>query len=304
METINRDTIDKVAQIYDNTIDTLDKVLVGQDKVKKVVASSILCDTKSKMLLTGDTGMGKTTLSNFLAKNFESLRISVTSDLLPSEVQEQLIKHQNMRLLHVDEFNRASGKVLTVFNELFEECQMTLDGEPSSFNDFYVLATQNNVDISGTFDVPFMILDRFDVNIAFDTLSRQEKRALLFGEKLHTDKKINEADINFTKDMVDSLKLKEETIDLFLQMFDIIDALTYNNKRLFAGSNTRAHMFAIKLAKFNALADGRDYIKPRDLADFINYLYMHRIDQRLVKMDSGNVQQIFDDTKKRILAIK
>lgn len=304
MEKISAENIEKVANIYDKTIDTLNEVLVGQENVKKVVASSILCDTRSKMLFTGDPGMGKTTLSNFLASNFETLKIYVTADLLPSEVQEQLKAHQNLHLLQIEEFNRASGKVLATFNELFEERSLTLNGIPYSFDDFYVVATQNNVDISGIFSVPFAVLDRFDVNIAFNPLTYEEKRQLLFEEKLCTDRNINEDDINFTKSMVDSLELENKSINLLMTMFNIIDALIYNNKRIFAGSNIRAHKFAIKLAKFNALADGRTVIKPRDFVGFINYLYLHRINQRVLKMEDENTQNIFYDASQRILKLK
>ena len=87
-------------------------------------------------------------------------------------------------------------------------------------------------------------------------------------------------------------------------MFNIIDSLSYDNKRIFAGSNIRAHKFAIRLAKFNALVDGRDYIKPRDLADFINCLYLHRINQSVIKMDDADAKQIFYDAQKRILKIR
>lgn len=304
MAEINTNSMEQVMQINEDTINILNSVLVGQDKVKKVIAASILCDSNSKILLTGKTGMGKTTLSNFLAHNFASLRISVTSDLLPSEVQEQLKKNQNLRLLYIDEFNRASGKVLATFDELFAERQITLDGKTYDFNDFYVLATQNNVDISGIFNVPFMVLDRFDVNVAFDALTESEKRELLFGKELHSDRKIDVSDILFTQDMVNSLKLKEKSINLLMKMFNLIDALTHNEKSIFYGSNIRAHKFAIKLAKFNALADGRDYILPRDLSDFINYLYLHRLNQNVLKMDSEDAQNIFADAKSRILKIR
>lgn len=113
------DNINKVIQIYENTILALNQVLVGQDEVKKVVASSILSDTNSKILLTSNTGMGKTTLANYLASGFNSERISVTSDMIPSDIQEQLKRNTNLNFLHIDEFNRASGKVQSTFIELF-----------------------------------------------------------------------------------------------------------------------------------------------------------------------------------------
>ena len=123
--------IEGVVRVYNSTISTLDQVLVGQRKVKKVVATALMCDTNSKILLTGNTGVGKTTLSNFLASSFCSERISVTSDMIPSDIQEQLKKNSAMQFLQVDEFNRASGKVQSTFIELFAEHQMSVAGVKS-----------------------------------------------------------------------------------------------------------------------------------------------------------------------------
>ena len=61
---INRNTLCKINDIYDKTISSFDSVLIGQKKVKKVVASSLLCDKNARMLFTGSTGVGKTTLAN------------------------------------------------------------------------------------------------------------------------------------------------------------------------------------------------------------------------------------------------
>ena len=112
---INRNTLCKINDIYDKTISSFDSVLIGQKKVKKVVASSLLCDKNARMLFTGSTGVGKTTLANFLASSFNAERISVNSDLLPSDIHEQLIDKPDLQLLQVDEFNRASGKVQSSF---------------------------------------------------------------------------------------------------------------------------------------------------------------------------------------------
>lgn len=302
---IDRQTLYRISDIYDKTISSFNSVLIGQERVKKVVASSLLCDNNARMLFTGSTGMGKTTLANFLASSFNTERISVNSDLLPSDIYEQLKDKSDLQLLQVDEFNRASGKVQSSFIELFAENQMTIMGKKYTFNDFYVIATQNNVDIAGIFNVPQAIYDRFDVSISFDTLSSEEMRMILFTDfkPLYVEH-IDFADIEFTKLAVDSFKMKKEDMDLLMKIFNIINAMVYNDKNLFSGPNIRAHAFAIKLAKFNALADGRDYIKPCDLADFINYLYMHRIDQNVKILHDGEIQERFYDARNNILSLR
>ena len=302
---INRDTLYKISDIYDKTISSFDSVLIGQEKVKKVVASSLLCDRNARMLFTGSTGIGKTTLANFLASSFNAERISVNSDLLPSDIYEQLKDKSDLQLLQVDEFNRASGKVQSAFIEFFAENRMTIMGKKYAFNDFYVVATQNSADIAGIFNVPQAVYDRFDVSISFDTLSDEEMRMILFTDfKPLYSKRIDFADIEFTKLAVDSFKINKEDENLLMTMFNIINSMTYNDKKLFTGSNIRAHLFAIKLAKFNALVDGRDYILPRDLADFVNYLYMHRINQNVEKMDDIEIQNRFDDARNNILCLR
>lgn len=302
---INKNTIYKVEEIYNDTIDTLNEVLVGQDNVKKAVVSSILCDTNSRILFTGDTGMGKTTLANFLANSFNSERISVTSDMIPSDVQEQLKQNFDLQLLQIDEFNRASGKVQSAFIELLAENQLTIGVKKYTFKDFYVVATENGADIGGIFNVPQAVYDRFDVNVSFTSLTDEEKRKILFEDfESNLQGKINIADILFTKGVVESFKISEEDVDLMMKMFKIIDGLMHDNRKLFFGSNIRAHKFAIKLAKLNALIDGRNYIKPRDLADFVNSLYIHRINQNVLRVNDEEVQETFSYARNRILELK
>lgn len=305
MVNINQNTLYEVGQIYDSTMEALDGVLVGQENVKRTVASAILCCTNSRILFIGNTGMGKTTLANFLASNFNNERISVTSDMIPSDIQEQLKSNPNLQFLQIDEFNRASGKVQSSLIELLAENKLTIGGKIYPFNDFYVVATENNADIAGIFNVPQAVYDRFDVSISFETLTEMEKREILFGNFEPVFKKqLNINAIEYTKDAVDSLNISESDKNLMMKVFNIIDALTYNDKKLFGGSNIRAHRFAIRLAKFNALIDGRTRIKPRDLADFINYLYAHRIDQNIARMDDTRVQERFDDARTRILKLR
>ena len=299
------DTLKTVMGIYNAVYSDLSNVLIGQNSVKKVVTSSLLCDKNSKILLTGNTGTGKTTLSNYLGACFTKEKISVTSDLLPSDVQEQLIARPDFNFLHIDEFNRASGKLQAAFLELFAERQISYTGATHSFGDFYVFATQNSADIAGIFNVPQAVYDRFDVNINFGNLNPSEKKELLFSgfepKKItHVFPKV----VDFTSSAIANFKLTDEEQDLLMAAFNYIDAMTYNGSPLFAGSNIRAHQYAIKLAKINALADGRTAIKPSDLTDYITYLYIHRIDQNVARIGNIDVNNLFAKATNDILSLK
>lgn len=302
---MEKNDIEKVAQIYEAMLHSFDEVLIGESNVKKIITSAMLCDTNSRILLTGNTGTGKTSLTNYLASSFNSKRISVTSDMIPSDIQEELKDNKKMSFLQIDEFNRASGKVQSTFIELFAENQMNFGGEKYSFNDFYVFATQNSADIAGVFNVPQAVYDRFDINVYFDALTEDEKRELLFrGFEPAKKSHINLADIEFTKKAVSSFTTNEKDEDIMMQIFELIDDMKLDGKSLFAGSNIRAHKFALKLAKLQALASGRYYLLPCDISDFINYLYKHRIDQNITISNEDDINNRFYDTQKQILSLK
>lgn len=301
----NDKDMEKFGQIYRSTISSLDSVLIGQDKVKKVITASLLCDTNSRILLTGNTGTGKTTLSNFLANSFLSERITVTSDMIPSDIQEQLKNKQKMKFLQIDEFNRASGKVQSALIELLAEKQISVGGSKYQFDDFYVFATQNSADIAGIFNVPQAVYDRFDVNVYFEDLSEDEKRRLLFSDFVpSTTSTIMPDDLAFTKNAVAHFETNEQDERIMMQIFNLIDHMTLYEHKLFAGSNIRAHKFALKLAKLAALSSGRNYLLPADMADFIQYVYMHRIDQNVARINAPEVKNRFDNVKQEILTLK
>lgn len=297
--------IEKVVNIYNDTISTLDTVLIGQKKAKSVITAAMLCDANSRILLTGNTGTGKTTISNFLASSFDAERITVTSDMLSSDIQTQLKNRTSLNFLQIDEFNRASGKVQSSLIELFAENQMTIDGCKYQFDDFYVFATQNSADISGVFNVPQAVYDRFDINVYYEKLSMDEKRMLLFEDfEPAKEGNLDRDNMLFTQKQVENFKLNESDQKILLSIFNIIDAMKLNEKNLFAGSNIRAHKYALKLAKLFALTNGRKYILPLDIAEFLNYVYMHRIDQNVARIADEDVEKLFLNTKDQILSLR
>lgn len=301
----SKEDIERVSSICERTFSSMDSALVGQKDAKRVITSSMLCNTNSRILLIGDTGMGKTTISNFLASSFNSERIQITSDMIPSDIQNHLKTKSDMDFLQIEELNRASGKVQSAFIELLEENQMTIEGEKRSFGDFYVLASQNAQDISGVFNVPQAVYDRFNVSINFGKLTEDEKRKIFFGGFTPAKKSsISKEDIRFTKLAVDKFKTDKNDEDVMMQIFSLIDSIKFDGKDLFAGDNIRAHLFALKLVKLAALASGREYILPSDIIGFIDNLYMHRVNQNVAKMDDDNVKSLLEDAKSKILKIK
>ncbi len=294
-----------VYKVYQIIRTGLDQVLVGQNNVKNAFASALVCDTNSRLLLTGQTAAGKTTLAKFMANSFPSERISVTNDLLPSDIQNQLKNKKNMQVLQIDEFNRASGKVQSALIELLEEKQMTIEGEKYSFNDFYVFATQNSKDIAGIYTIPEAVCDRFDMYIEYDKLSDEEKRILLFGNFIpRKGMRFDYQNFKRSQEIIGRFPLKEEDERIMLQIFETIDALTLDEKPLFAGTNIRAHKYALKLAKLNAILYGGDCLLASDIVDYIPYLYKHRIDQNVIDLEDPIVTELFLNLEDEVLSIK
>lgn len=302
---LEKQKIEIVMQIYDKIIASLDEVLIGQKEVKRSVASSILCDTNSRILLTGDPGMGKTTLNKFLANNFHSKKMAIFFDTLPSEIQELLKDCKNLELLQIEEFNRASERLQNVFIELFADNQITIGKNTYEFGDFYVVATQNNSETAGIFNVSQAIYDRFDVSISYKNLKEEESRELLFSNFTPSYKKsIEKEEIVTVKNIIDSFNIDNIDIDIMMNSFKIVKEISLNNRNLLKGDLIRANKFAIKLIKLSALASGRDYILPSDIVDFIDCLYMHRIDQSIASIEEVDVKKQFEVAKEKVLDLK
>lgn len=302
----------RVMQIYDDFSSWIDTALIGQKNVKKVVTSSLLCSTNSRILLTGCTGVGKSTLSDFLADHIVNTeRIFVVSDLLPSDIQNQLIDAKGMQLLQVEELNRANGRMQSVFIELFAKNQMKVGKQIHTFDDFYVLATQNDIEMAGIFTVPLALYDRFDVSLSFDDLTEKEEREILFGRKMECENNGHEKykifpweEVKEVKKAVDDFRMDKIDEDIMMEIFEKIGNMTFNGKKLFTGPNIRAKQFALQLVKLACLSKGRLEILPTDILDFIEPLFMHRINQNVVQMGDRDVKDLFESVKVDIKKMK
>lgn len=296
----------QVREYYEQVKRYLDSIIVGEDKAKEAITSAMLCDQNCRMLLAGDTGSGKTTLTKYLAKNFQSVRTSITADLLPSDIQKQLMQKRDVEFIQFDELNRASGKTQSALIELLAENQMTFENEQIKFNDFYVIATQNDKEVAGIFNIPQAVYDRFDMYIPFGNLTKEELENVLFDYKKPEGKTtIPIKDItSITSKAINSFNVDEKDRNLFMEIFTVINTQRYDGKVLFAGSNVRAHQFAIKLAKLSALMNGRNYIIPSDLSDFIPNLYLHRMNQNVLTITDNAATKKMEEIEEKVLKIK
>ena len=192
VDAIEQETLDHLKTGRARMLDEIRKVIVGQDEV--VESLTIVLLTGSHGLLTGAPGLAKTLLIRTLARilHLDFNRIQFTPDLMPADIlgteiieEDRASGHRELRfipgpiftnLLLADEINRTPPKTQAALLEAMEEKQVTIGGERRPVESpFFVLATQNPIELEGTFPLPEAQLDRFLLNIHIDYLSENEE---------------------------------------------------------------------------------------------------------------------------------
>ena len=176
--------------MFNNLIKNISKSIVGNvDKVKLTLAAII---SEGSILIEDNPGSGKTTLAKTITLNLglNFKRIQFTSDLLPSDIlgfniyqNEELVFQKGpifTNIVLADELNRGSPKSQSAFLEAMEEKSVSIDGETYKLPEpFFVIATQNPMDSSGTSSLPESQLDRFMISFSLSELSEEEKIIML-----------------------------------------------------------------------------------------------------------------------------
>lgn len=296
----------EIREYYETVRNYLDTLIIGEGKAKDIITSSLLCDKNSRILLIGKPGTAKSTISKGIASNFLSKKISITSDLLPIDILNSIKNHRNLRALQLEELNRASGKVQSSLIELLADNMISLEDETIDFSNFYAIATQNDSEVSGIFDVPLAIYDRFDAVIRLGNLTYDEVEQVLFDYKPKQRKADFDLEgiIDKTSSAVEEFPFDSENRRMIMEAVKIIDSTKYGNENLFATSNIRGHQFLIKMASLHALVNGKKDIMADDMSDYIEYIYAHRINQALLKINNQETKNAMRTIEGEVLSIK
>ena len=269
--------------MFENIILNTSKNIVGNlDKIKLTLAA-IICE--GSILIEDYPGSGKTTfakaITSSLGLNFK--RIQFTSDLLPSDVlgfnilSDDKLKFQKgpifTNIVLADELNRGSPKAQSAFLEAMEEKNVTIDGESYNLPEpFFVIATQNPMDTSGTSSLPDSQLDRFMISYSLSDLDQNEKISMLKKNIFFLNsasETINWSEINEKKK---SITLKDEIYQYVVEIEQTIKALEQN-----IYISARCMKQIIDLAKGWAIVNGNEYVSHQDIKDTIPYILRHRI---------------------------
>ena len=269
--------------MFNKIIEDISKVIVGNEEKIKLTLAAII--SEGSILIEDYPGSGKTTfakaITSSLGLNFK--RIQFTSDLLPSDVlgfnilSDDKLKFQKgpifTNIVLADELNRGSPKAQSAFLEAMEEKNVTIDGESYNLPEpFFVIATQNPMDTSGTSSLPDSQLDRFMISYSLSDLGQNEK-IIMLKKNITFSNSVSEP-INWSQinDKKNEITVKDEIYQYVVEIEQTIKALGQN-----IYISARCMKQIIDLAKGWSIIHGKEYVSHQDIKDTIPYILRHRI---------------------------
>ena len=293
--------IKRAREAKENIKNELSKVIVGQ---KDVIDQILLClFTGSHCLLTGVPGLAKTLLVSSIAKVFHLNfnRIQFTPDLMPADItgleilEESNTGHRELKFVKgpvfanvilADEINRTPPKTQSSLLEAMQEHQVTAAGTTHKLEEpFFVLATQNPIEMEGTYPLPEAQLDRFMFNIFVDFPTIEEEIEVIVRTTSELPQKLEvlyqaEEVIAF-KELVRKVPVAKEVVKYAVQLAATsrpgADSPDFITNFVNYGAGIRAGQYLIRGAKALALLNGRNHVSVEDVVAVAHPTLRHRI---------------------------
>jgi len=272
-------------------VTNIERVIEGKTAIVRLALAVLLAE--GHLLIEDVPGVGKTKLAKGLARSIDSSvrRIQFTPDLLPSDVTGVSVYNQETRefefkpgaifanLVVGDEINRASPKTQSAMLECMEERQVTIDGITYQLQvPFMVIATQNPIEMEGTYPLPEAQRDRFTARIAVGYPDAQAELAMLDAHSAHDP-------LDDLQPVTDAAAIRRMIVAVRgVHVADAIKQYAVNlvtasreSPDLRLGASPRATLHLLRTARAVAALEGRDYVLPDDLQTLAVPVLAHRI---------------------------
>ena len=288
---------------YQRTREELAKMIVGQEGVVEQVLLTILAGGNS--LIVGVPGLAKTLLIHSIAQVLDLgfSRIQFTPDLMPSDITGTDLVQENpetgrreltflpgpifSNIVLADEINRTPPKTQSALLEAMQEHQVTVQGKTYDLDEpFFVFATQNPIELEGTYPLPEAQLDRFMFEIVIDYLSEQQEldvvRQTTSLRDVSFDYAMNGEQIREFQKLVRRVPVSEAISQYALSLVrssrpGTEGGLDFVDNWVAYGASTRAAQYLVLGAKARALVDGRYHVDFEDIVKLAKPVLRHRV---------------------------
>ena len=284
-------SLQRITDVAGRLRENVARVIVGGRGAIDLAIVALLC--RGHVLVEDVPGIGKTTLSKVLAQSMGCTfrRIQFTPDLMPSDVLGVNFFNQKSsefefrpgpifsQVLLADEINRATPRTQSALLEAMQERQSTIDGESYPLPEpFLVIATQNPIEMEGTFPLPEAQLDRFMVRIELGYPTPEEESAILQRFERATaepsvDAVTDAAELREMQELVTTVRVDESVRGYVVA----VAQATRRHGGLTLGASPRAALALYRTCQANAALDGRDFVSPDDVKALASPVLAHRM---------------------------
>jgi MoxR-like ATPase len=283
--------VQKFTKIYNRIVDNVNSVIHGKDDVVRL--SMVAVCAGGHILFEDVPGVGKSVLARALGSSMRAdmTRVQCTPDMLPGDITgSSIIDTKSMKfvfrpgpvftnVLLVDEINRATPKTQSSLLEAMAEKSVSVDGVTHPLpQPFLVLATQNPVELAGTFPLPEAQLDRFMFKLTMGYPDLEAERKVIRGNALNLEVETLDAVISTAEILGMARSASEVKVSTAVETYilELCNA-TREDRACTLGAGPRASIVLYKASKVMAAADGRDQVYPEDVKAILRPVLAHRL---------------------------
>lgn len=291
----------EVKEVCDKILDGVSKYFVGNEIILKKLLSASLAN--GHVLFEDFPGLGKTLLAKIFARITGCVwgRVQFTPDLMAADIlgtrvwrmtESKFVLEKGpifTNILLADEINRSPPKTQSALLEAMEERQVTIEGETHKLSaPFFVIATQNPIELEGTYPLPEAQMDRFLLKLSTGYVQSKEEESLILKRRIGwrrddptdliqalTDQALFVAMQQYVEN---EIYVDEQVIDY---ISDIV-RLTRRHPMIEVGASPRGGLSILKVARSHAAVSGRSFVTPDDVKMFVNDALGHRM---IMKME-------------------